>query len=139
MNNQNKGKNKLSGFLARRQFRYGGYATVLTAVVIAVVILLNVAIGAVEDNWALSIDVTAVGATDFDEQTGKVVSGIDQPVHVYTLYADATSNSVRVQVEEVLKLPRPVRRKSASSAPPTTAHSCALLPWKTPRLLLPCM
>ncbi len=102
MNNQNKGKNKLSGFLARRQFRYGGYATVLTAVVIAVVILLNVAIGAVEDNWALSIDVTAVGATDFDEQTGKVVSGIDQPVHVYTLYADATSNSVRVQVEEVL-------------------------------------
>ena len=41
-----KGKNKLAAFLGQRKFRYGGYATILIAVVIAVVILLNVAIGA---------------------------------------------------------------------------------------------
>ncbi len=100
MNNQKKGK--LTGFFARRQFRYGGYATVLTAVVIAVVILLNVAIGAIEKNWALSIDVTTIGATDFDEQTVKVVNEVSEPVKVYTLYKDSTSNSLRIQVEEVL-------------------------------------
>jgi len=102
MNNQKKGKNNLTGFFARKQFRYGGYATVLTAVVIAVVILLNVAISAVEANWALTIDVTAMGATEFDEQTKKVVSEVQEPVKAYTLYKDATSNSLRVQVEEVL-------------------------------------
>ena len=102
MNNQKKGKNNLTGFFARKQFRYGGYATVLTAVVIAVVILLNVAIGAIETNWALTIDVTAMGATEFDEQTEKVVSEINEPVKAYTLYKDSTSSSLRVQVEEVL-------------------------------------
>lgn len=102
MNNQKKSPNKLAGFLTRRQFRYGGYATVMTAIVIAVVILLNVALGAIEDNWALSIDVTAIGATDFDEQTEKVVAEVNEEIHVYTLFQDATSSSVRVQVEEVL-------------------------------------
>ena len=98
MNNQK----KLTGFLGRRQFRYGGYATVLTAVVIAVVILLNVAIGAVENNWALTIDVTTLGATEFDDQTKKVVSEVAEPIKAYTLFKDSTSNSVRIQVEEVL-------------------------------------
>lgn len=102
MNNQKKGKSKLTGFFARRQFRYSGYATVLTAIVIAVVILLNVAVGAIENNWALSIDVTAIGATEFDEQTKKVVTEVNEPVKIYTLYQDSTSNSLRVQVEEVL-------------------------------------
>ena len=102
MNNQKKSKSKLTGFLARRQFRYGGYATVLTAIVIAVVILLNVALGAIENNWALTIDVTAMGATEFDEQTKKVVSEVNAPVKAYTLYKDSTSSSLRVQVEEVL-------------------------------------
>ncbi len=102
MNNQKKSKNKLSAFFARRQFRYGGYATVLIAVVIAVVILLNVAISAVEQNWALTIDVTALGATDFDEQTLTVVDQVDMPVKVYTLYEDATTGSIRIQTEEVL-------------------------------------
>ncbi len=102
MNNQKKGKSKLTGFFARRQFRYGGYATVLTAIVIAVVILLNVAVGAIETNWALTIDVTTIGATDFDEQTVKVINEVSEPVKAYTLYKDSTSNTLRIQVEEVL-------------------------------------
>ncbi len=102
MNNQKKSKNMLKGFLARRQFRYGGYATVLTAVVIAVVILLNVAIGAVETNWALAIDVTALGATDFTDQTLQIVDDVNEPVHIYTLYQDATNHKIRIQTEEVL-------------------------------------
>ena len=64
-----KSKSKLVSFLSQRKFRYGGYATILTAVVIAVVILLNIAIGAIESNWALTLDVTALNATDFDDAT----------------------------------------------------------------------
>lgn len=104
MNNQkkSKGKSRLSGFLGRRQFRYGGYAAVLTAIVIAVVILLNVAIDMIENNWSLSIDVTAISVTDFTDETEKVVEGIDEDVKVYTLYQTSTSSSLRIQVEEVL-------------------------------------
>ncbi len=103
MNNQKKSKNALKGFFSRRQFRYGGYATVLTAVVIAVVILLNVAISAIESNWALTIDVTALKATDFSDQTFEVVGKIDEPVKVYTLYQDSTSHMLRIQTEAVLE------------------------------------
>ena len=69
MNNGKKKSKGLAALLGQRKFRYGGYATILTVVVIAVVILLNVALGAVETNWALSLDVTAINATDFDDST----------------------------------------------------------------------
>ena len=104
MNNQkkSKGKSMLTGFLGRRQFRYGGYATVLTAIVIAVVILLNVAVGMVENNWALSIDVTALNATDFSDDTKKIVSEVEEEVFIYTTFQDSTNSSLRMQVDEVL-------------------------------------
>lgn len=102
MNNQKKSKNVLKGIMANRKFRYGGYATVLTAIVIAVVILLNVAIGAVEDNWSLAIDVTALGATEFADQTYQVLEDVNTPVHIYTLFQDSTTHKIRIQAEEVL-------------------------------------
>lgn len=104
MNNQkkSKGQSKLAGILARRQFRYGGYATALTAIVIAVAVLLNVALSVIEDNWALSIDVTALNATDFSDDTKKVVSEVEEEVRVYTTFQDSTTTSIRIQVDEVL-------------------------------------
>jgi len=96
MNNQkkSKGKSALASILARRQFRYGGYATVLIAVVIAVVILLNVALGVIENNWALSIDVTALNATDFSDDTKKIVSEVEEEVFIYTTFQDSTNSSL---------------------------------------------
>ena len=105
MNKENKAKSKskLTSLLGQRKFRYGGYATILTAVVIAVVILLNVAIGAVESNWALSFDVTAINATDFDDATLEILKDVNEDVHVYTLYQDSTTTSARAQVDSVLE------------------------------------
>lgn len=103
MNNEKKKSKGLKSLLGQRKFRYGGYATILTVVVIAVVILLNVALGAVETNWALSLDVTAINATDFEDATYEILEGVDQDIHVYTLYQSSTSSSLRVQVESVLE------------------------------------
>ena len=103
MNNEKKKSKGLAALLGQRKFRYGGYATILTVVVIAVVILLNVALGAVETNWALSLDVTAINATDFDDSTYEIIDGVDQDIHVYTLYQNSTKSSLRVQVESVLE------------------------------------
>ncbi len=103
MNNEKKKSKGLKSLLGQRKFRYGGYATILTVVVIAVVILLNVALGAVETNWALSLDVTAINATDFEEATYEIVNNVEQDIHVYTLYQNSTTSSLRVQVESVLE------------------------------------
>ncbi len=103
MKNEKKAKGKLAGLLGQRKFRYGTYATILTVVVIVVVILLNVALGAIETNWALGVDVTAMNATDFDDATYEVLKGVDQDVHVYTLYQNSTATASRVQVDSVLE------------------------------------
>jgi len=105
MNQENKAKSKgaLAGLLGQRKFRYGGYATILTIVVIIVVILLNIAIGAIETNWALGIDVTAMNATDFDDATLEILRGVDEEVHIYTVYQTSTSSSARAQVDSVLE------------------------------------
>ena len=103
MNNEKKAKGKLTGLLGQRKFRYGTYATILTIVVIIVVILLNVALGAVETNWALGVDVTALNATDFDDATYEILKGVQEDVHVYTVYQNGTSTASRVQVDSVLE------------------------------------
>ena len=101
--NQNKPKSKLGSMLSQRKFRFGTYATILTIVVIAVVILLNIAFGAIEKNWALSIDVTAINVTEFEDATYQVVDAIDQDVYIYTIYQPGTASSSRIQVETVLE------------------------------------
>ena len=103
MNNEKKAKSKMSGLLGQRKFRFGAYATILTIVVIVVVILLNVALGAIETNWALTLDVTAINATDFDDATYEILKGVNEDVHVYTVYQDSTSSASRVQVDSVLE------------------------------------
>ena len=103
MNNDKKAKGKLAGLLGQRKFRYGTYATILTIVVIIVVILLNVALGAIETNWALGVDVTALNATDFDDATYEILKGVEEDVHVYTVYQASTSTASRVQVDSVLE------------------------------------
>ncbi|MBR3504261.1 MAG: GldG family protein [Clostridia bacterium] len=103
MNNEKKAKSKLSALLGQRKFRYGAYATILTVVVIAVVILLNVVLGAIETNWALGIDVTAINATDFDDATYEILKGVTEDVRVYTVYQTSTATASRVQVDSVLE------------------------------------
>ena len=98
-----KKKSGLASYLTQRKFRYGGLAIIMTVVIIAVVILLNVALGAIEKSRALTIDVTALNATDFDDTTYQVVDMVDQDVYVYAVYQASTKTSLRVQVESVLE------------------------------------
>ncbi|MCL1808550.1 MAG: GldG family protein, partial [Clostridiales bacterium] len=98
-----RGANPIAGFFKRRNMRYGGTALILTVAVVAAVILINVAFGAIEGSWNLRIDVTSMGVTRFDEQTYQIVGELDQPVYIYAvLPAGSTSASV-IQVDEVLK------------------------------------
>lgn len=91
------------GFAGKRKLRFGIFAAVLTLAVVAVVIMLNVAVGAVETNWGLTVDLTRIGATDFSQATFDVLDSFEEPVHIYTVYQPGTNSSLRLQVENILE------------------------------------
>lgn len=61
--------------------RYGGYATLLTLMVIAITIVLNVIV----TDLNLKIDTTAEKLYSLSANTKKVVKHLDTPIHIYAL------------------------------------------------------
>ena len=82
-------KSKFRSFLGKRQFRYGWYATLITVLVIAVVVVVNMAAGAIEDRFALSIDMSSNSITSLSDQTLEVLGQVDEEVHIYTVYQNS--------------------------------------------------
>ena len=101
-NTANTGKKSFFQNLAtQRRFRFGGFALLVTVAVLAVAILLNVVLGMVEDNWALSIDLSPTRVTNFDDATKETLKEVDKDIVIYLLYQDSTSTELRVQLEEM--------------------------------------
>lgn len=90
------------GFLRRKQFRYGSYTTVVTLIVLAVVIAVNMALGAIERNWALTFDMSGTGAYSISDEAKEFVKSIDQEVHIYTLFPDSAAGELRTRIDEML-------------------------------------
>ena len=101
MNKQNK-KFNLSSLLGRSKMRYGTFTAVLIAVVLVAVILINLAVGAIEDKWALSIDLTSTKVTDFSDATRDILRDLDQEIHIYTIISSSASGSNRIKLEEMV-------------------------------------
>lgn len=97
-----KGKFSFASLLGRSKMRYGTFTAVMIAAVLVAVILINVAAGAIETNWALSLDLTATKVTDFSDATYEILDGLDEEVHVYTIFRESTSSSTRIQLEEIV-------------------------------------
>lgn len=96
-----------AGFLKKltteRRFRFGGFALLTTAIVLVVAILLNVVLGMIEDNWALSIDLSPTRVTNFDDSTKEVLKGVDQDIVIHLLYQESTDAELKVQLDEMCK------------------------------------
>ena len=89
--------------LNQRKYRYGRFAVFLTVVVFAIVILLNVAVGRLEQTQAWAVDLNGLNATEFDQSTLDVLKLVDEDVYVYTVYQASTENALRVQVDAILE------------------------------------
>ncbi len=103
-------KKQTNDLSKHRRFRYGRLSVLLTVIVIITVILLNVAAGALEKRWGLTVDATALQITDFDERTIDIVSSLKQNVRICTIYSPSTSTALRVQVEDLLSKLRAVNK-----------------------------
>ena len=96
-------KNTLKTLFTQRKFRYGSMATLLTIGVIALVIVLNVTVGALENKFGLAIDASTLKASNLSEQTLDILKDLDEDVKIYTVYQPTTSTEIRIQVEEMLR------------------------------------
>ncbi|MDR1262789.1 MAG: GldG family protein [Oscillospiraceae bacterium] len=86
-------------FLSDRRLRYGGYAIIATVLVIAALVVVNIAVKAGEDNWALRWDLSYNSITKFSDSTKNALAELSQPV---TYYVMSTPGSENAQLMEVL-------------------------------------
>lgn len=82
----------LKGALRSKRFRYGGFSLFLSIMVIAVVVLVNVGITALDDNWGLKLDVTSNSMYKISTQTTDILKNLTEPVTFIALYPESSAN-----------------------------------------------
>lgn len=70
------------------RLKYGSYATAVTAVFIAVVVLLNVFFGIINDKNPLTIDMTAENAYTVNPENIEFIKGIDYKVKLRVIFTE---------------------------------------------------
>ena len=90
-----------------KKLKYGAAATVITIVVVAMVVLLNVIISALNDRYPMSFDLTPGGDFEISEETKNYIASIDEDVEICTtvdeLAFQTTESKYFRQAYEVLK------------------------------------
>lgn len=74
----------------KKNFKYGGYATLVTAIVVAVVIALNLLVGAL--GW--KVDLTKDGAFSLSEQTTTILNNLKSDIKITGLVKSGSQDSV---------------------------------------------
>lgn len=90
-----------------KKLKYGAAATVITVIVIALVILLNVIISALSDRFNMSIDLTPGGDFEISDETKDYIASLNEDVEICTtvdeLAFQTTESIYYRQAYEVLK------------------------------------
>ncbi len=83
---------KKQKFFKTRGFKYGTVATVMTALVIAVVIAVNMIFSVLTDSYSWALDFTSTGMYDISDETRQVVNSLDPSVEIkITVFYDETN------------------------------------------------
>ncbi len=85
-----------------RRFRYGGFAVLLTILVIAAIVGVNMLVSAAEAKWALKIDASPNSITSFSDTTYEMLDKLDQDVTLHMVFRQSTQAKLRTQLEEIL-------------------------------------
>ena len=85
-------------FLRHPKWRYGGYAVLITAAVIAVMALVNVGIGQLEERYGWRTDFSFNNLTTQSETTRNVLKSLPFPVHIYALYTKGQEDLTLMEI-----------------------------------------
>ena len=90
-----------------KKLKYGAAATVITIVVVAMVILLNVIVAALSDRYPMSFDLTPGGDFEISDETKNYIASLNEDVEICTtvdeLRFQTTESIYYRQAYEVLK------------------------------------
>ena len=75
-------KNKKTGFFRSRGFKYGSFATAITALLIIVVIAANMVLSTLSDRYSWALDFTSTGMYDISDATKQAVNSLDPSVEI---------------------------------------------------------
>lgn len=84
-----------------KKFKYGGYATLMTAVVLAIVIIINLLAGM--DRFNKNFDLTKGKLFSLSDQSKKILKNINKKVTFVGLYEEGKDDSTTNQIKEILK------------------------------------
>ena len=100
--NQSKNKKR---FFRSPKFRRGGLATLFTVGFIAIVVLFNIVVSAINTRVPLSVDMTAAGAFTLSDETADYLKTVEEPVEVYLCSSEdiyETSSELTLRIHEAL-------------------------------------
>ena len=96
----------LSNILKNRRFRMGGFATVLTVIFIAVLIILNMIVSAVSERYPIQLDLTTGKIYGLSDETIEYLKTVEKDVNMYVLSTEdafGTPNEYYLQACETMK------------------------------------
>lgn len=99
----NKFFSSIKKYFSRKQSRYGGYALVLTIVGIAVVVLLNVGLTVLDENYNLKIDMSQNKTYTLTEPTQKLAAALTKDIYIYTTYSSGKETPQIVEILDKIK------------------------------------
>lgn len=86
-----------------KKFKYGGYATLLTAFVLAILVVINLVV----DQISFKLDLTENRMFSLSDQTEKIVKNLDQEIRIIGLYQTGQENRM---FDEILQKYRKINK-----------------------------
>ncbi len=82
-----------------KKFRYGGYSLAITALGIALIVILNVGLSSLESSFDLKADLSQNKMFSLTQQTQNILKAVDKDIRIYTLYTPGAEDK---DVQEIL-------------------------------------
>ncbi len=95
-----------SKILNNRRFRMGSFATVLTVIFIAALIILNMIVSAVSNRYPVQIDLTTDKIYGLSDETIEYLKGLEKEVDIYVLATEdgfSSASDYFLQAKETIK------------------------------------
>lgn len=88
----------MKNLLKDKRLKYGTYSTVITIVVIAILIFINLIVGQLDKSFDLTKDSTY----SLSDETKSVLENIDGNINIYTAFQTSSSDAVISKIEQVI-------------------------------------
>ena len=96
----------LSNILKNRRLRMGSFATVLTVIFIAVLIILNMIVSAISERYPIQLDLTTGKIYGLSDETIEYLKTVEKDVNIYVLATEdsfGSPNEYYLQAAETIK------------------------------------